>query len=71
MNVTVRRIAVGATLIAAPLLIALGTAAASNADPHRNNNGYIYVPDQHTAFPIQTNSPQPGTQTHHSHQNNK
>ncbi|CAN5669721.1 hypothetical protein BH09ACT8_BH09ACT8_60250 [soil metagenome] len=71
MNITVRRIAVGVSLIAAPLLIALGTASASSADPHRNNNGYLYLPEEHTAFPNQTNAPQPGTQIHHSHQNNK
>ncbi len=71
MNVTVRRIAVGVTLIAAPVLIALGTASVSNADPHENNNGFIYPPQVHPAFPIQTNAPQPGTQIHHSHQNNK
>jgi hypothetical protein len=71
MNVTFRRIAIGAALIAAPLVIAMGTASVSNADPHRNNNGFIYTPDQHPAFPIQTNSPQPGTEVHHSHQNNK
>ena len=71
MNAVTRRVAVGAALIAAPALLALGTAAVSQADPHRNNNGYIYTPDQHPAFPIQTNSPQPGTSIHHSHQNNK
>jgi hypothetical protein len=71
MNITTRRIAVGVTMIAAPLMIALGTASVSNADPHRNNNGYVYLPQDHPAFPNQTNAPQPGTQTHHSHQNNK
>jgi hypothetical protein len=52
-------------------MIALGTAAVSQADPYRNNDGFIYTPDQHPAFPNQTNSPQPGTSIHHSHQNNR
>jgi hypothetical protein len=72
MTTTFRRIAAGAALLAAPALIALGTAAASYADPGVNNNGTIYTtPAPHPAFPIQTNAPQPGTQVHHSHQNNR
>jgi hypothetical protein len=68
---TIRRIAACATMLAAPVLIAFGAAAASNADPGVSNDVIYTTPVQHPAFPIQTNAPQPGTQIHHDHQNNK
>jgi hypothetical protein len=47
-----------AALLAAPALIALGTATASHADAAVTNNGpSISAPVQHPAFPHQTNTP--------------
>jgi hypothetical protein len=67
MNIT-RRIAAAAAMIAAPALIALGTATMSHADTTVTNNGPSV---SHPAFPNQHNFPQPGTAIHHHHQNNK
>ncbi len=65
-----RRIAAGAALIAAPALIAIGTAAASQADtavPHAASSN-IGPSISHPAFPNQTDTPQPGSAVHHHHQ---
>jgi hypothetical protein len=72
MNTITRRIAATAALLAAPALIALGTATASHADTAVTTNGpSISAPVQHPAFPHQTNTPQPGTSVHHHHQNHQ
>jgi hypothetical protein len=72
MNTTTRRIAATAALLAAPALIALGTATASHAETTVRYNGpATSAPAQHPAFPHQSNSPQPGTSVHHHHQKNK
>jgi hypothetical protein len=72
MNTITRRIAATAALLAAPALIALGTAAASHADTAVTTNGpSISAPVQHPAFPHQSNMPKPGTSVHHHHQNHK
>jgi hypothetical protein len=69
MNTLTRRIAAGATMIAAPVLIALGAAATSHADPSAHDNGpLITTPVPHPAFPVQTNAPSPGSVDHHHHQ---
>jgi hypothetical protein len=68
MNAITRRIAAGTALLAAPALIALGTATMSQADTSIANNGPSI---SHPAFPHQHNFPQPGTAIHHHHQNNK
>lgn len=67
-NIT-RRIAAGAVLIAAPALIGLGTATASQAQGSLTNNGpSISHPVPRTAFPNQGNIPKPGSREHHQHQ---
>jgi hypothetical protein len=72
MNTITRRIAATAALLAAPALIALGTATASHADTSVRYNGpATSAPAQHPAFPHQANTPQPGTSVHHHHQNHK
>ncbi|MGH3638799.1 MAG: hypothetical protein ACRDUX_07195 [Mycobacterium sp.] len=72
MNAIVRRIAATTALLAAPALIALGTAAASQAAPSITNNGpSISSPVHHDAFPHQHNTPKPGTPEHHRHQHNR
>jgi hypothetical protein len=72
MNTITRRIAATAALLAAPALIALGTATASHAETTVRYNGpATSAPAQHPAFPHQSNSPQPGTSVHHHHQKNK
>ncbi len=69
MNAITRRVAAAAALLAAPALIALGTATASHADTNVRTNGpSISHPQQHPAFPNQSNTPQPGTSIHHHHQ---
>jgi hypothetical protein len=69
MNAITRRIAAATALLAAPALIALGTATMSHADTAVTNNGpSISAPVQHPAFPHQTNMPKPGTPEHHRHQ---
>jgi len=66
----IRRLGAGAVLAVAPAVIALGAAATSHADTMVNDPGpSMSSPTQHQAFPHQTNSPQPGTSTHHHHQN--
>jgi hypothetical protein len=57
----IRRIAAGAVLAAAPALLALGTATASQADTAVPNPGPSVSAPAHPAFPHQTNMPQPGT----------
>jgi hypothetical protein len=69
MNTITRRIAAGAALVAAPVLIALGTATMSHADTNLGNASANTV--THPAFPHQTNMPQPGTPEHHRHQWNR
>jgi len=66
----IRRLAAGAALAAAPVMIATGAAAAGHADFRIDNPGPS-VTSQTTLppFPYQTNAPQPGTSTHHHHQN--
>jgi hypothetical protein len=72
MNTITRRIAATAALLAAPALIALGTATASHADTAVTTNGpAISAPVQHPAFPHQSNTPKPGTPEHHRHQNHR
>jgi hypothetical protein len=68
MNDITRRIAAAAALLAAPALIALGTATASHADTGISGTGSSI---SHPAFPHQSNAPQPGTAIHHHHQNHK
>ena len=65
MNAVTRRLAAVAALTAAPALIALGAASASQAQTTLTNTGPIV---SHHAFPHQDNFPQPGSQIHHHHQ---
>lgn len=67
MNVIARRIAAGVTLAAAPALIALGVASASQAETTATHTGPS-VSSTHQAFPHQDNIPQPGSRVHHHHQ---
>jgi hypothetical protein len=68
MNTISRRIAATAALLAAPALIALGTATSSHAETTVRYNGpAASAPAQHPAFPHQSNTPQPGTSVHHHH----
>jgi hypothetical protein len=72
MNTISRRIAATAALLAAPALIALGTATSSHAETSVRYNGpATSAPEQHPAFPHQSNTPQPGTSVHHHHQKSK
>ncbi|CAN5611346.1 hypothetical protein BH09ACT8_BH09ACT8_19400 [soil metagenome] len=74
MNAINRRITAGVTLVAAPVLIALGTASMSHADTVITNYGpsaSISRPVQHPTFPHQSNMPKPGTPEHHRHQWNR
>jgi hypothetical protein len=58
--------------LAAPALIAIGTATMSHADTAVTNNGpSISAPVAHPAFPHQSNTPKPGTPEHHRHQNHR
>jgi hypothetical protein len=68
MNAITRRIAATTALLAAPIMIALGTATMSHAD---SNLGNASTSTSHPAFPHQSNAPQPGTSIHHHHQNHK
>ncbi len=68
MNAVTRRIAAATALLAAPVMIALGTATISHAETSVSNTGPSI---SHPAFPHQTNTPQPGTAVHHHHQNHK
>ena len=65
MNAVTRRLAAVAALAAAPALIALGAATASQAQTTATNTGPSV---SHQAFPHQGNFPQPGSQVHHHHQ---
>jgi len=57
VNAITRRIAGGTALLAAPTLIALGTASASHADTiGRYNIPTVSAPVQHQAFQHQTNA---------------
>jgi hypothetical protein len=72
MNTIIRRSLAAAALLAAPVVIALGTAAAGHADTvitHTGPSSSISHPVPHQAFPHQFNTPQPGTAIHHHHQN--
>ncbi len=72
MNVITRRIAAATALLAAPALIALGTATSSHADTDVRYNGpSVSAPEHHPAFPHQSNTPKPGTPEHHRHQNHR
>jgi hypothetical protein len=65
----IRRIALGTAIITAPILIGLGAAANSYADPGALDNGpLITEPVPHPAYPVQTNMPSPGSSVHHHHQ---
>ena len=66
MNAVTRRLAAVAALTAAPALIALGAATASQAQTSVTNTGPGV--SQHQAFPHQDNVPQPGSRIHHHHQ---
>ena len=68
MNAITTRFAVGLALLAAPVMIALGTATMSHADTNLGNAGSSI---SHPAFPHQSNAPQAGTSIHHHHQNHK
>ncbi|MCV7224931.1 hypothetical protein [Mycolicibacterium komossense] len=68
MNASTRRLAAATALLAAPVLIALGTATMSHADASVGAAGPSI---SHPAFPHQSNMPQPGTAIHHHHQNHK
>ena len=69
MRVIARRIAAVTAMAAAPALIALGAATASQAQPTSvvDNGPSI----SHPAFPHQDNFPQPGSREHHRHQWNR
>ncbi|CAN5404411.1 hypothetical protein BH09ACT8_BH09ACT8_46650 [soil metagenome] len=62
-----RPLATAAALLAAPIMIALGTATMSHADTNLGNAS-ASTSISHPAFPHQTNAPQPGTSIHHHHQ---
>ena len=66
MNAITRRLAAVAALTAAPALIALGAATASQAQTSATNTGPSI--SHHHAFPHQDNVPQPGSRTHHHHE---
>lgn len=66
MNAVTRRLAAVAALTAAPALIALGAATASQAQTTATDTGP--GTSHHQAFPQQVNLPQPGSQVHHHHQ---
>lgn len=70
MNNITRRIATGATLAIAPVLIALGAAGVSQADATGFDHGTSFnAPVQHHTFPNQDLSvDQPGSSAHHHHQ---
>ena len=68
MTTFTRRLAAIAALTAAPALIALGAASASEAQTSVTNTGPSV--GHHQAFPHQANFPQPGSQVHHHHQLN-
>jgi hypothetical protein len=69
MNIMTRRIAAVTAMAAAPALIALGAATASQAQTSVADNGpSISHPTAHQAFPNQKNFPKPGTREHHHHQ---
>jgi acetyl-CoA acetyltransferase len=74
MNTIARRVAAATALLAAPAIIALGTATMSHADTVSTQTGpssSFNHPVQHPTFPNQTNMPQPGTAEHHRHQWNR
>ena len=71
MNVVTRPVrfcAAALALAAAPALIALGAATASQAQSAPVNPGPSI---SHQVFPHQDNLPQPGTAVHHHHQNHR
>jgi hypothetical protein len=67
LKAATNRTLVAIALLAAPIMIALGTATMSHAD----NLGNASTSISHPAFPHQANAPQPGTSIHHHHQNHK
>jgi hypothetical protein len=71
MKIITGRLAAAATMIAAPVLIALGTAGMSHADAGLGSTPNAGSSISHPAFPHQHNFPQPGTAVHHHHQNHK
>lgn len=72
MNTITRRVAAGLALVAAPAMIALGTATMSYADTSLSASGGVpQISISHPAFPHQANAPRPGTSIHHHHQNHK
>ena len=71
MNIITRPVRFGAAalaLAAAPALIALGAATASQAQTSVTTTGPSI---SHQTFPHQDNFPQPGTAVHHHHQNHR
>lgn len=69
MNIVTRRIAAVVAMSAAPALIAIGAAATSCAQTATTAQSSATV--SHPAFPLQDNTPQPGTPVHHHHQNHR
>ena len=65
----IRRLIAGMILGAAPLLIAVDTAAAAHADTTVSTpDPSFHSPAHHPAFPRQNDQPSPGTPAHHHHQ---
>jgi hypothetical protein len=69
-TIWMKRLAAGAMLTAAPALIAIGAAGASNAATGSVDTGpHMSQPTHHSAFPGQNfSSDAPGTPAHHHHQ---
>lgn len=59
-----------AAFVLAVILVSFGGVSVGHADPGYAPTTSVAVPAQHPLFPNQDNAPQPGTQTHHDHQNN-
>lgn len=70
-SAVINRIAVILVVTFGSVLVSVGLAAAGHADPGYAPTTTVTAPIQHPAFPNQHNAPQPGTQTHHDHQNNR
>ena len=74
MNKITRKIAAVTAMAAAPAIIAVGVAGASQAQTDATNPGPSishatqHAPSAHKAFPNQKNFPSPGTREHHRHQ---
>ena len=64
----IRRLIAGMILGAAPLLIAVDTAAAHADTTVSTPDPSFHSPAHHPAFPRQNDQPSPGTPAHHHHQ---